>query len=116
MSYFVTGTDTGVGKTQVARAVCAALLRAGLRPLALKPVETGCSRDAPEDALALREACGGGQPLEGVIQDRALDRLSEIRAVRRPATRSRRRYHRGQRARRPQCDDGTTRLTRFVGR
>ncbi|HET9751352.1 MAG TPA: dethiobiotin synthase, partial [Myxococcales bacterium] len=64
--YFVAGTDTGVGKTQVARALCAALLARGMRPLALKPVETGCSRDNPEDALALLAACGSRQPLDEV--------------------------------------------------
>ncbi|HEY5677347.1 MAG TPA: dethiobiotin synthase [Myxococcales bacterium] len=64
--FFVAGTDTGVGKTQIARALCAALAAKGLRPLALKPVETGCSKENPEDALALREACGGGQPLDEV--------------------------------------------------
>jgi dethiobiotin synthetase len=64
--FFVAGTDTGVGKTQIARALCAALFARGLRPLALKPVETGCSRENPEDALALREACGSAQPLDEV--------------------------------------------------
>lgn len=64
--FFVAGTDTGVGKTQIARALCAALASRGLRPLALKPVETGCSRENPEDALALLAACGGGQPLDEV--------------------------------------------------
>lgn len=54
--YFVAGTDTGVGKTEVARALL--LLLADERPRALKPVETGCDPAAPEDALALREACG----------------------------------------------------------
>jgi dethiobiotin synthetase len=56
--FFVAGTDTGVGKTEVARALCALLARRGLRPVPLKPVETGCDPDAPPDALALREACG----------------------------------------------------------
>ena len=64
--FFVAGTDTGVGKTQIARALCAALLAKGLRPVALKPVETGCSKDNPEDALALLAACGGGQSLDEV--------------------------------------------------
>ena len=56
--FFIAGTDTGVGKTQVAAALCALLARRGLRPVALKPVETGCAPDAPEDALTLRAACG----------------------------------------------------------
>jgi dethiobiotin synthetase len=56
--FFVAGTDTGVGKTEVSRALCALLARRGLRPVALKPVETGCDPARPEDALALRAACG----------------------------------------------------------
>ena len=64
--FFVAGTDTGVGKTEFARALCTALRERGLRPRALKPVETGCAPDAPEDALALRAACGGDQPLDEV--------------------------------------------------
>jgi dethiobiotin synthetase len=62
--FFIAGTDTGVGKTEVARALCALLAARGWKPLALKPVETGCAPDAPEDALALREACGSSQPLD----------------------------------------------------
>jgi dethiobiotin synthetase len=54
--YFIAGTDTGVGKTEVARAILFALVRAGLRPRPLKPVETGCDPERPADALALRAA------------------------------------------------------------
>lgn len=71
--FFVAGTDTGVGKTQVARALLMALARRGLKPMALKPVETGCAPDAPEDALALRAACGpphDRDPLEHVCPHR----------------------------------------------
>ncbi|MBI5658181.1 MAG: dethiobiotin synthase [Nitrosomonadales bacterium] len=57
MSYFVTGTDTGVGKTLV----CCALLRAfavrGRRVAGFKPVAAGCGEDEHNgDALALRAA------------------------------------------------------------
>jgi dethiobiotin synthetase len=65
--FFVAGTDTGVGKTEVARALLHCLAQKGLRPAALKPVETGCPPDSPEDALALRAACGepfASQPLD----------------------------------------------------
>lgn len=68
--FFVAGTDTGVGKTEIARALCSVLAARGLTPAALKPVETGCERDKPEDALALREACGGWQPLDDVCPHR----------------------------------------------
>jgi len=38
---FVTGTDTGVGKSVVAAAICAALVKGGERVAAFKPVVTG---------------------------------------------------------------------------
>jgi dethiobiotin synthetase len=56
--FFLCGTDTGVGKTEVGRAILLRWAALGLRPRALKPVETGVLDDRPLDALALREACG----------------------------------------------------------
>lgn len=55
--YFVTGTDTGVGKTTVSCALLAAAKARDLRTLALKPLAAGCA-ETPEglrndDALAL---------------------------------------------------------------
>ena len=38
---FVTGTDTGAGKSVVAAAICAALAARGERVAAFKPVVTG---------------------------------------------------------------------------
>ncbi|MBK7078766.1 MAG: dethiobiotin synthase [Myxococcales bacterium] len=43
MKYFVTGTDTGVGKTYVTVAMTAGLRRAGRPARAVKPIETGWS-------------------------------------------------------------------------
>lgn len=57
---FITGTDTGVGKTFVSAALLRALGRAGVRALGMKPVASGSERtDAGwrnEDALALQSA------------------------------------------------------------
>lgn len=64
--YFVAGTDTGVGKTEVARALCAMMRSKGLSPRPLKPVETGCEPDKPEDALALRAAAGSSLTLDEI--------------------------------------------------
>ncbi len=58
---FVTGTDTGVGKTAVAAGLTRWALRQGLRPIPFKPVETGCAPDA-EDARFLWQAAG--QPID----------------------------------------------------
>jgi dethiobiotin synthetase len=57
---FVTGTDTGVGKTRVAVGLTAALAARRLKVAGLKPVASGCEA-TPEglrnaDALALRAA------------------------------------------------------------
>lgn len=54
---FVTGTDTGVGKTVVATGLLRALALAGRRTVAMKPVASGCRRRGGRlvnaDALAL---------------------------------------------------------------
>lgn len=60
--FFIAGTDTGVGKTEIARALCTLLPGA----VPLKPVETGCEPDAPADALALRAAAGSSLSLDDV--------------------------------------------------
>jgi dethiobiotin synthetase len=58
-SVFVTGTDTGVGKTVVAASLAAALARAGVAVRALKPVASGVSPGEPgEDAALLALAAG----------------------------------------------------------
>lgn len=57
---FITGTDTEVGKTQVATALLKALAREGLTTVAMKPVAAGCEETAEglrnEDALMLQAA------------------------------------------------------------
>lgn len=62
---FVTGTDTGVGKSVLAAAICAALTARGERVAAFKPVVTGLE-DAPAgqwpaDHELLAAAAGGRQ-------------------------------------------------------
>ena len=52
---FVTGTDTGVGKTVVAAGLLRLARRRGLTPIPFKPAETGCDPD-PKDALRLWRA------------------------------------------------------------
>lgn len=42
--WFVTGTDTGVGKTRVAEALLRALRTSGRRAVGMKPVASGCRR------------------------------------------------------------------------
>ena len=52
---FVTGTDTGVGKTMVSVALLRLAQRRGLTPIPFKPAETGCDPH-PADARALWHA------------------------------------------------------------
>jgi dethiobiotin synthetase len=62
---FVTGTDTGVGKTLVACTLARGLRARGLDVGVMKPVETGAGDEGPADARALREAAGAEEdPLE----------------------------------------------------
>lgn len=55
--YFVTGTDTGVGKTRAACALLRELVRSGVRAVGMKPVAAGAVRDAEgllnEDVAAI---------------------------------------------------------------
>ncbi|HVY39599.1 MAG TPA: dethiobiotin synthase [Polyangia bacterium] len=52
---FVTGTDTGVGKTTVAAGLARYARRIGRQPVPFKPAETGCTPEA-QDARLLWEA------------------------------------------------------------
>ena len=65
---FITGTDTGVGKTFVGCGLAALLSSKGKRVGVLKPVETGCElRDGqlcPEDVLRLRRFAGSSDALD----------------------------------------------------
>ena len=62
MNLFLTGTDTGVGKTYVAALLVRALRKAGLDTVAMKPLCCG-ERD---DAEALFDACEGAVPLNTI--------------------------------------------------
>jgi dethiobiotin synthetase len=66
---FVTGTDTGVGKSVLAAALCAALTARGERVAAFKPVVTGLDDppgEWPPDHELLAGAAGAGQSPEDV--------------------------------------------------
>ncbi len=55
--FFVTGTDTGVGKTEASVALLSLMAARGLRPFAFKPCESG----AGDDRERLQRAGGGWQ-------------------------------------------------------
>ncbi len=64
--FFVTGTDTGVGKTVVSCALARGLRARGVDVGVMKPAETGVGPDGPLDAQALRAAAGVSDPLERI--------------------------------------------------
>lgn len=64
MRYFVTGTDTGVGKTHVTAAITTELRRRGRAARAVKPIETGWT---PGDTDAERLAQASGTDLDQTV-------------------------------------------------
>ena len=77
IGYFVTGTDTGVGKTHVTQALARCARMLGKKVFAFKPVETGCEGIDGEligsDQQALWQASGQWQvgDLRGVYKLRS---------------------------------------------
>jgi dethiobiotin synthetase len=63
---FVTATDTGVGKTEVACALVALARAAGVDAVGMKPAQSGHDPAEPSDAERLREASGAVEPLEAL--------------------------------------------------
>ncbi len=65
---FITGTDTGVGKTFITIGLLRALQKLGFNVCPMKPVETGCGtfngRLVPADALKLVCAVEADEPLK----------------------------------------------------
>lgn len=66
--FFVTGTDTGIGKTHVSLALIRGLVRDGKRVAAMKPVAAGAAREPEglrnDDALQLAAAANVAAPYE----------------------------------------------------
>jgi dethiobiotin synthetase len=90
-SIFITGTDTGVGKTFVTCSLAALLRDLGYRIGVMKPVETGCSqRDGqlyPEDAVRLKQASGSRAPMEKICPYRFAEPIAPSIAAERTADR-----------------------------
>jgi dethiobiotin synthetase len=65
---FITGTDTGVGKTLVTSALVRCLTQRGIDVGVMKPIETGVSRSAKarSDGARLRRAAGNHDPMAEV--------------------------------------------------
>src|SRR5688572_18386462 len=82
---FVTGTDTGVGKTYVAAMIVRALTEAGHRVGMYKPVASGCRWDgnqlAADDAVALWQAAGSTGSWHRVCPQRFAARIAPPHAA-----------------------------------
>lgn len=65
---FVTGTDTGVGKTWIAAGLTAVLRQWGLKAVYFKPVQSGCPEEGgrliPTDTRLAQRLAGLSEPLE----------------------------------------------------
>lgn len=68
--FFITGTDTGVGKTIIAGALIKALCYLGLKTGAMKPIESGCIREGnvliPSDGMFLKQTAQMQEPVTQV--------------------------------------------------
>ena len=57
LAYFITGTDTGIGKTYASCALLHAFRKKGLKSIGMKPIAAGCNhKGINEDVLALKDA------------------------------------------------------------
>lgn len=70
---FITGTDTGVGKTIVSAAIIRALVKKGIKVGAMKPIETGCASKLrvkeliPSDGIFLKDAAGMDDSIDLIV-------------------------------------------------
>jgi dethiobiotin synthetase len=64
MNYFITGTDTGVGKTHVTAALLQELRRQGIKAAAFKPI--ACGAGGRHDAKIYRRIMENEVPLDAV--------------------------------------------------
>ena len=85
--YFITGTDTGVGKTVVAGAIALHLRARGVKVGVMKPAETGCRVKGgeliPADAAFLKKVAGSDDALELICPYRFSEALAPSVAARR---------------------------------
>jgi len=81
---FITGTDTGVGKTVITAALALCLKQRGLRVAVMKPIETGCSnnRELGSDAERLRTIMAAATSIELISPYRFTLPLAPLAAAR----------------------------------
>jgi len=85
--YFITGSDTDVGKTYIACQIVRQLVQQGVKVETRKPVESGCGVSAngdlvTHDALALQQANDNRESIERIAAYRYRAALAPPRAAR----------------------------------
>jgi dethiobiotin synthetase len=92
-SLFITGTDTGVGKTLVTGGLAACFREAGMSVGVMKPAETGCrphqGTRMARDAAFLRQMSGTADSMERIAPYRLLAPLAPLAAAQREGIRIR---------------------------
>ncbi len=82
---FITGTDTGVGKTLISGAIARSLVSKGIHCGVMKPVESGCRLEknelTPSDGLYLKQAARSLDPIEQITPCRFRYPLSPYAAT-----------------------------------
>ncbi len=83
--FFITGTDTGVGKTVVTAALIMSVKILGRRACVMKPIETGCLKKGdvliPSDGMFLRELAGMDDSMDLVTPVRFANPLAPMPAA-----------------------------------
>lgn len=84
--YFITGTDTGVGKTIVTAAILRSFIKKGLKVGAMKVIETGCiNKDGillPSDGMLLRDMAEMNDSVDLITPVKMENPLSPLMASR----------------------------------
>jgi dethiobiotin synthetase len=92
--FFITGTDTGVGKTIISAALVKAVQFLGFRAVGMKPIETGCQKTVesrqhtaygnnflnPADGMFLRNMSGAEESLDLITPVRFENPLAPLPA------------------------------------
>ena len=87
--FFITGTDTGVGKTVIAAALIKAVHMLGFRACGMKPIETGCLKQKlnvqdknliPPDGMFLRTVAGVEESIDLITPVRFENPLAPLPA------------------------------------
>jgi dethiobiotin synthetase len=82
---FITGTNTGVGKTFIATRIARQLSEREINVIPRKPIESGCTKKdgqlIPSDAIALQQAAGYEGALSDICPYRFEPPISPVRAA-----------------------------------